>query len=142
MDTNIQYKVFEPIEGENPSDEFPVDENLLNGVTEEQRQLLREMMYTGHYQDGLDISRFLREDSTINLEKLELATILAVTSLEANSEDDATLNLRGLDKYYIIRNIAGDSKKEREERTFILGFVSAIASEASKRDTLVVKYVS
>jgi hypothetical protein len=137
MDTRINYEVFDGEEN------FPVDESLLDNITEEQRQLLREMMQSGYYIDGLDVSRFLREDLTINLEKLELATTLAVTALEANSpEEDVTLKLRGLDVYYEDRGITGDESREREERTFLLTFISSIASEASKNDTLIVKYVS
>ena len=135
METKINYKVFE---GEG----FPVDESLLDNITEEQRQLFREAMYSGYYVDGIDVSKFLREDLTINLEKLELATTLAVTALESNSpEEDVTLKLRNLDEYYEIRNIKGQEKKEREERTFLLAFISSTASEASTRDTLVIKFV-
>ena len=134
MDTNIGYMVFEP-------DNYPVDESLLDNVTEEQRKLMREMMASGVYLNGLYVWRFLNTDLSINLEKLELAVILAVTMLEANSDEDVTLNLRGLDDYYKLRGITGNEKQEREERTFILTFVSAIASEASRNDTLQVKYV-
>jgi hypothetical protein len=129
VETNIDYKVFE-------GSGFPVDENLLENITEEHRQLFREAMVSGHYIDGIDVSRFLREDLSINLEKL------AVTSLEANSpKEDVTLKLRNLSEYYSLRGIAGEEKQEREERTFLLTFVSSVAGEASVRDTLVVKFV-
>jgi hypothetical protein len=135
METNINYKVFE-------GSGFPVNEALLDNITEEQRQLFREAMISGHYVDGIDVAKFLREDLTINLEKLELATILTVTALESNSpDDDVTLNLTNLDEYYHKRNVKNDEKKEREERTFLLSFVSSVASEASTRDTLIVKFV-
>lgn len=135
METQVNYLVFE-------GDGFPVDENLLENITEEQRQLFRECMQSGHYIDGLDVSKFLREDLTINLEKLELAVILAVTALEANSpKDDITLKLRNLEEYYTVRNIKGNEKQEREERTFLLTFISSAASNSSERDTLTVKFV-
>lgn len=135
MDTNINYKVFE-------GDGFFVDVNLLDGLNHEERQVWIEAMNSGHYANGIDVSKFLREDLSINLEKLELATTLAVKALEFNSpKEDITLNLINLQKYYDIRGITGNEKQEREERTFLLGFVSAIASEASVRDTLVVKFV-
>lgn len=134
MDTNISYEVFEP-------GDLPVDESLLDHLTEEHRQLARNMMSSGYYVDGLYVWRFLNTDLTINLEKLELAVTLAVTMLESVSEEDITLNLRGLDDYYKIRGIVGNEKQAREERTFILTFVSAVASEVSKNDTLKVSYV-
>lgn len=134
METNISYAVFE-------WGDYPVKEELLDHMTEEYRQLARNMMSSGYYVDGLYIWKFLNTDLTINLEKLELAVILAVTMLESNSEEDVTLNLRGLDDYYKARGIEGNEKQEREERTFILTFVSAIASEASKNDTLQVRYI-
>lgn len=135
MDTKVNYEVFE-------GDGFPIEERLLNNITHEVRVLVKEMMKSGHYIDGLDVSRFLRADLTINLEKLELATMLAIKALEANSqEEDVTLKLRNLKEYYKLRNIAGDEKKEREERTFLLGFISSVAGEASVRDTLEIKYV-
>src|SRR5512147_3252716 len=107
METNIDYKVFE-------GGGYPVDENLLENITEEQRQLFIECMKSGHYIDGIDISRFLREDLSINLEKLELAVILAVTALESNSpQEDVTLKLRNLQEYYSLRGISGDLEQER-----------------------------
>lgn len=134
MDTNLEFLVFE---GEGGA----IDEKLLDNLTVEDSKLVKEMMVSSHYNDGIVIPRFLREDLTINLEKLELAVSLAVKALEANSSTDITLNLVGLQEYFFLRGILGDDEKERQERTFILGFVSAIASEASLRDTLVVKYV-
>ncbi len=135
METNIKYKVFEPAG-------FPVESRLLENITEHDRVLVREMMESGHYVDGIDVSLFLNEDLSINLEKLELAVTLAVKTLEANSpDDDITLKLRNLDTYYENRNIRGMDKQEREERTFLLGYISAVAAEASVRDTLEVKYV-
>lgn len=136
MEANVEYIVFE-------GKGFPVDESLLENITEEHRILVREMMQSGFLTDkGIDVSRFLREDKTINLELLELAVTLTVLAKEANStDDDITLNLWALDIYYEFRGISGNEDKKREERTFLLGFVSATASEASSRDTLVVKYV-
>jgi hypothetical protein len=134
VDTNVNYDVF----GRGFE---PVDDSLLENITEEQRQQARAMMLSGHYQCGIYLPMFVREDLTINLEKLEFAVTLAVTMLEANIEDDITLQLRGLEDYYILRKVDKNKKQEREERTFLLGFISSVASEASKRDTLEVKYV-
>ena len=134
VDTNINFEVF----GEG---DFLIDDTLLENITELQRQHARAMMCSGFYQDGLNVSRFLNNDLTINLEKLEFAVTLAVTMLENNSEDDVTLKLIGLDDYYSKRNIAEDEKQKREERTFLLGFITSVASEASTKDTLEVKYV-
>ena len=134
MESSIKFLVFEGEGGE-------VDPNLLENITFEQRQLVEEMMRSGYYQDGIWINKYLEQDLTINLEKLELAVNLAVLALEANSEEDITLKLRGLDQYYKFRGIEGNEKQQREERTFILGFASSIAAEASERDTLEVKFV-
>lgn len=135
MKTEINHKVFD---GEG----FPVYAPLLENITEENRQLITAMMKSGHYQNGIMVHKFLRDDLSINLEKLELAVILAVSALEANAGDsDVTLQLRGLEEYYKIRGIFDNEYQKREERTFIIGFVSAVAGEVSRRDTLVVKYV-
>lgn len=135
METVVNYLAFEGDGGE-------VDPNLLENITYEQRKLVEEMMRSGYYQDGIWIDKCLEQDLTINLEKLELAVSLSVMALEANSQDDITLKLRGLDQYYKFRGIEGNEKQEREERTFILGFVTSIAAEASERDTLEVKFVA
>lgn len=134
IDTNINYDIF----GEG---DLPVDEFLLNNITEVQRQQARAMMKAGYYQDGIFVDKFVREDLSINLERLEFAVTLSIIMLEANSDDDVTIKLRGLDKYYETRGIAGMKIREREERTFLLGFITSVASEASKKDTLEVKYV-
>lgn len=134
VDTDINFSVF----GEG---DFPIEDGLLNRLTENQRNLAIEMMKSGHYTDGLYIPIFLRDDRTINLEKLELAVTLSVVMLETSQDGDATLKLRGLKDYYNLRGITGNEKLERQERTFLLGFVSSVASEASRNDTLIVKYV-
>ena len=135
INTNVNYEVF----GEG---NYPADESLLNNLTFEQAKLAREMMTSGVYINGLYVWRFINSDLTINLEKLEFAVTLAVQMLEANSEQDITLKLRGLEDYYKVRGIENDEKRQREERTFLLGFITSVAAEASSRDTLEVKYVS
>jgi len=134
INTDIKHNVF-------GDGEFPVDESILDNITEEQRQLVRGMMKSGYYRDGIHLSSFLREDLTINLELLELAVTLSIIASEANSDLDVTLKLRGLEEYYQKRGVLGNPKQENEERIFMLGFVTAIAAEASKNDTLEVKYV-
>jgi len=134
METNLKYKVFE-------GSGYFVEPKLLTNITQEKRELWIECMNSGHYSNGIDVSKFLKEDLSINLEKLELAVTLAVTALEANSPDeDITLNLINLNEYYRLRGIEGNLGKEREERTFLLGFISSLAGEASNRDTLIVKF--
>lgn len=135
METKVDFIVFE---GEG----FSADESLLVNLSPDYVPLVREMMTAGFYRDGLDVSKFLREDLSINLELLALAVTLCVLMLEAATpETDATLNLIGLDKYYENRGITGQELREREERTFLLSFITGEAMEASKNDTLVVKYV-
>lgn len=134
ISTDISYSVF-------GDGDFPVDETLLDNLTYNERGLAREMMSSGFYQNGLIIYKFLRQDNSINLELLELATTISVKMLEGNSKLDVTLNLRGLEFYNLARGISDSEKQMREERIFILGFVSAIAAEASRNDTLNVAYV-
>lgn len=120
---------------------FPIIDSLLVGSEGSSLELLKELMQSGHFTvDGLDISKFLREDLSINLEKLELAVHIVVEAMEKAWEDDPTIAIFNLEKYFELRNIQENEASKREEKTFILGFVSAVAMEASTRDTLIVRY--
>jgi hypothetical protein len=137
INTNLTYAV--EVFG---TGEYPIDETLLSNITFEQARLVKEMMSSGFYQDGLYVNKFIRPDHTINLDLLEFAVTLTVLMLEANSDNDTTLKLKGLQQYYNVRGIYQLADREREERTFLLGFITAVAAEASRRDTLEVKFVN
>lgn len=134
MEVGINYIVFE-------GNGFPMDESLINNLGEDETKLVKEMMVSGYYQDGLDISKFLESDLTVAISKLALATTLAVHMLEANSNQDITLFVRNLEEYFKLRNVNDDEKQKREEKLFLMTFITREALEASKCDTLVVKFV-
>lgn len=134
MLVNMDYVVFE---GEG----FPVDDPLTKNLKEDEAKLAKQMMASGHYQNGLDVSKFLDPDLSVDISRLALATILAVRMLESSSDNDVTLNVINLDKYFEARGIAGDEKQEREEKIFLMTFISGEAMEASNCDTLVVKFI-
>lgn len=91
---------------------------------------------------GVDVSTVLFEDLSIDLEKLAYVVTELVKALEAEADEhDVTVNLYGLDKYFELRNVPPeDEAQKREEKAFLLSFASAIAMEASERDTIVVKF--
>lgn len=135
METNIEYRVFE-------GEEFPVDESLLSNLKEDFAPIVRDMLATGHYRDGLDVSMFLRDDLSIDLDKLALATQLSVKMLEAASpEEDATLNVINLEGYFQKRGIQDNEPQKKEEKTFIMRFITGEAMEESMNDTLIVKFI-
>lgn len=96
---------------------------------------------------SLDISKFLNDDKTINLELLELAVRLSIRFLDgvldANSfPTDAIkemsekcrqvgLGIMGLADYYLERGIAYGSEKALEELSFIMGFIKSVADDES-----------
>ena len=134
METKVNTIVFD-------GDGYQVDNSLLSNLSEEYSSIVKEMMLSGHYQDGIDISKFLNIDLSIDIEKLALATVLSVIALEAKTPDnDATLLIKGFDTYCSIRGITDNERKIREEKIFILAFITGEAMEASHNDTLVVKY--
>lgn len=135
METNIEYKVFE-------GEEFTADESLLSNLNDDFASVVRDMLATGHYRDGLDVSMFLREDLSIDLDKLALATQLSVKMLEAYTpEEDATLNVINLEGYFQKRGIQGNESQEKEEKTFLMRFITGEAMEESMNDTLIVKFI-
>lgn len=129
MEVNMDFDLF-------IGDGFNVNEDLLTNLHKDEQDLLRSIMASGHYTEkGLDISKFLREDLSIDLEKLELAVITLVHAMEINHEEDVTLTVFGLEDYYSFRGIVENEKQRKEEKNFILIFISKIALNESIRDT-------
>jgi ribonucleoside-diphosphate reductase alpha chain len=96
---------------------------------------------------SLDISKFLYDDNTINLELLELAVRLSVLFMDnvisknsyptkeitewSENNHAIGLGIMGLADYYMKRGIAYGSEKALEELSFILGFIKNIAEDES-----------
>jgi len=85
-----------------------------------------------HY--GLDISKFLREDYSLNLELLEFA----IASLINDGAD--VIEIVNLEWYYKMRGIEFNDDYRREERVFILGFCSSVAQELSNNGDVRIRY--
>jgi hypothetical protein len=130
MDINMDFDLF-------AGDGFEVQQELLSNLPSTEQYLLTGMMTSGHYTEtGLNMSKFLRDDLSIDLEKLELAVATLVHAMEINLEDDATLNICGMDGYYSLRGIVDNEKQIKEEKSFILAFISRVAMNESVRDTI------
>lgn len=102
--------------------------------------ILEQLLTSNHYFDnGLDISKFLDKDNTIDLEKLELAIILLIDHLEnsVKFENPIYMNLGNMSEYVERRGLI-DLDNIIEESRFILGFSQAIADENKiDRDVIV-----
>lgn len=133
MDINMDFDLF-------VGEGFEVQEKLLKNLHESEMLLLKSIMESGHYtKTGLDMSKFLRDDLSIDLDKLELATATLVHSMEINLEDDATIAICGMKDYYSLRGIIDNESQCKEEKSFILMFISRVAMNESIRDTIQVE---
>jgi hypothetical protein len=90
----------------------------------------------------LNLNRFLDEDKTINLEKLELAIILLIEHLEKSVKINFPIyvNLGNMNEYIVARGIEGDIEKIVEESTFILGFCQSIATENEINNEVIIRF--
>lgn len=93
---------------------------------------------------SLDISKFLNEDKSINLELLELAINLSINFLDlivsesiyptkditkwAKNNRPVGLGIMGLADYYLIRGVSYGSPQALEELEFIMSFMYEIAN--------------
>lgn len=75
--------------------------------------------------DGIDISKFLREDLSINLELVEVAISLII-----NTRPD--FYIYGLLDYYRLRKIDRDFERKGEEALFIANFIQSVVEEISE----------
>jgi hypothetical protein len=76
-------------------------------------------------EDGIDISKFLREDLSINLELLEVAISLIV-------DTRPNFYIYGIDEYYKIRKIEDNKTSLIEETTFIAKYIESVVEELSE----------
>lgn len=104
--------------------------------------ILEQLLTSNHYYDnGLDISKFLDIDNTIDLEKLELAIILLIDYLEKSVkfESPIYINLGNMKDYIEMRKLI-DIDNIIEESSFILGFSQAIADENKIDRDIIVRF--
>lgn len=108
----------------------------------EYKSLMADFICSGYFVDNtLMMDRFLDKDLTIDLEKLELAIMLAIEYLEFSDkfEDAIYIFLGNMEKYFELRGIKlPQLDRVLEESGFILGFCTAAAEEfAISRKVLV-----
>jgi hypothetical protein len=105
--------------------------------------ILEQFLSSDYYENNqLNMNRFLDDDRTINLEKLELALVLLIDHLEKSVKIDLPIyvNLGNMNEYTIARGIENDMDKIIEESTFILGFCQAIATENEIDNKVIVRF--
>lgn len=138
MDTNVNQPVFE----------YDPEEHVFEVPDEYSWALefnfLKEMFWGGYFDgDAIHIYKFLRDDLSLNLEKLELAVYNAVDYLQGvvPFDDPITLYIQGLPQYYQLRGISELPKNKKEEYYVIRGIVHAVANQESVKP-IKVEYVS
>lgn len=138
MDVSINNVVFEP------DDELPKTNILLPDIEEDRKEIMLQLLQSGCFFDNtFDVSRFLLPDRTIDIEKLELAVILAVEYLEfsVKSKTSIYIYLNNFDAYFKIRGLdLNNVKRATEERNFIKGFCQAVADENCTDRTFIVEF--
>ncbi len=135
--TNI---VFEPLDANLPKS-FP---ELPPNLSEERKVVMWEFLDSGYLFDNhLYMDRFLGEDLTIDLEKLELGISLTVEYLEfsVKFKNPIYVFLGNMDRYFLRRGIkVTDLDRVIEESSFILGFCQAMFDEESKEKQFIVQF--
>lgn len=139
MEINLHNIVFEQ------QDDFPKSDVVLpKDIDVEREYIMRQFLQSGYFFDEtLYIDKFLREDKSIDIEKLELAISLAVEYLEFSSKfkNPIYVKLEGMGRYIQSRGIEGNPKKIYEESGFISGFCQAVADEESKHKKFIILYI-
>lgn len=118
-----------------------VNEIVFDGGNDSE-DILEQLLTSNHYYgNGLDVSKFLDKDNTIDLEKLELAIILLIDYLEnsVNFESPIYINLGNMSEYVSRRKLT-DIDRIIEESSFILGFSQSIADEYKIDRDVVVRF--
>jgi hypothetical protein len=121
--------------------ENKVTEMLFDGGNDSD-DILEQLLTSNHYYDnGLNISKFLDEDNTIDIEKLELAIILLIQHLEKSVkfENPIYVNLGNMSEYVERRGLI-DLNDIIEDSSFILGFSQAIADENKIYRDVIVRF--
>lgn len=104
--------------------------------------ILEQLLTSNHYSDdSLCMDKFLDEDNTIDLEKLELAIVLIIDYLEKSVKFENPIYVfLGNMAEYVRRRGLTDLNKIIEESTFILGFSQAIADENKIFRNIIVRF--
>ena len=105
---------------------------------------IKEMFWGGYFDgDSLHVHMFLRDDFSINLEKLEVAVIAAVGYLEGAVpfDDPITLYIADFHLYCSVRGILHKPKNVKEEFYVLRGIIGAVANNESIKP-IKVEYVS
>jgi hypothetical protein len=105
--------------------------------------ILEQFLSSSYYENNqLNINRFLDEDRTIDLEKLELAIILLIEHLEKSVKINFPIyvNLGNMNEYVVARGIEDDIEKITEESKFIIGFCQSIATENEIDNKIIVRF--
>lgn len=136
METKIEEVIFEKSE-ENSKTETILPHEL-------SYEPMIQFVNSGYFtKNALQIDRFLDEDKTIDLEKLELAIILLIEYLEFFNKTDSPIyiHIGGMDKYLQKRGIGIDNvERITEESSFIIGFCSAAAHENALEHAVIVRF--
>jgi len=103
--------------------------------------IMTQFLGSGYFvNNSLQMDRFLDEDRTIDLEKLELGISLAIYKLENSEkiEEPIKVFLGNMDRYFLHRGIQShEIDRIIEESSFILGYCKAIADEISTREVII-----
>lgn len=90
----------------------------------------------------INMDKFLDEDKTIDVEKLELAIILMIDYLENSikNSEPIYINLGGMHEYVRARNLGNNIERIMEESSFILGFCQSVANENKLDRDIIVRF--
>lgn len=122
-----------------------MDEHIVEIIFEggdDSDDILHQFISSLYYENNqLNVNRFLDEDKTIDIEKLELAIILLIDHLENSVENKNPIyiNLGNMDEYIAGRGLT-DMDKIIEESSFILGFCQAVATENELDNEVIVRF--
>lgn len=137
MDIFIDEVIFEPDPSKPPA-------ILPEGIPELHIAIMKELLGSFYVKGNtLCMARFLDEDRTINLEKLELAIELLIEYLEFfnKSKRPVHVYLGCMQEYFHLRQVGlDDIDRLSEESSFVLGFCNASAQEFSLNKKVIVQF--
>ncbi len=134
MDVFVDQIIFEP-DPSKPKAILP--EGIPEGHVDVMKEFLESIYVKG---TTLCMDRFLDEDRTIDLEKLELAIQLLIEYLEFlnKSKKPIYVFLGGMQEYFELRNVdLEDMDRIIEESSFLLGYCNAAAQEFATKKIIV-----
>lgn len=122
--------------------ETTLNEIIFDGGNDSDDVLEQFITSNYHENNQLNVAKFLDEDRTIDLEKLELGIILIIEYLEnsVKIETPIYINLGNMQEYFSLRHITDRVDRITEECQFILGFCQAIADEYKMDREIIVRF--